>query len=254
MKIELIPSSVGETFCGQFCMNALVNDTVSIDAGSVGFLWPLARQKLVRDVFLSHSHIDHIASLPLFLDNVYCPGQSSVSVFAGAETQTSLRRHIFNDEIWPDFVRLSKEESPFLELKTIHDGVPVILERLKVTPIKLEHPIPTFGFVVEDEQCAVAFVSDTRPSEQLKETLNQIRHLRAVFLEVSFPNSHRWLAEKAGHMCTDEFGKMIEQINEDVAVIAFHIKPTFHAAICAEISEFTRSNLSVATTDTVYSF
>jgi cAMP phosphodiesterase len=119
MKIELVPSTVGEPVAKQFCIASLINDAIAIDAGTIGMLWPFERQQKIEHVFLSHSHIDHIASLPLFLDSIYRPGPTCPSVYACPATIKCLREDIFNDRLWPDFIRLSKEESPFLKLQTL---------------------------------------------------------------------------------------------------------------------------------------
>jgi glyoxylase-like metal-dependent hydrolase (beta-lactamase superfamily II) len=119
MRVELLPSSVGASGMLQFSQSVLINDYTAIDAGSVGCLVPLERQQLIRDVFLSHSHLDHIGSLPFFLDNVYRPVPECPRILASAATFASLRSDVFNDRIWPDFVRLSREETPFLRLQEL---------------------------------------------------------------------------------------------------------------------------------------
>ncbi len=73
MRVELLPSSVPASEA-QFLVSFLIDDTVAIDAGSLGLLADLDRQRGVRHVFLTHEHVDHIASLPIFLENVYDPG------------------------------------------------------------------------------------------------------------------------------------------------------------------------------------
>ena len=66
MKVELLPSSLPPTEA-QFLVSFLVNDTVTIDAGPLGLLSDLRKQERVRHVFLTHEHIDHIATLPILL-------------------------------------------------------------------------------------------------------------------------------------------------------------------------------------------
>ena len=66
VKIQLVGSAVGRSATAQqFAMTYIVDDVVAIDAGCLGLLWPLDRQRRVEHVFLSHSHMDHVASLPL---------------------------------------------------------------------------------------------------------------------------------------------------------------------------------------------
>ena len=87
MQIELLPSNVGAVQGGssaaQFLVSFLINESVVIDAGSIGLLADLERQRQVRHVFITHEHIDHIASLPILLENVYEPGPSCSDELGG---------------------------------------------------------------------------------------------------------------------------------------------------------------------------
>lgn len=254
MKVEILPSTVGEPSPRQFCNGAVVNDVVAVDAGTLGLLWPIERQVQIQHVILSHSHLDHIASLPLFLDNVYHEGPECPTVWGSTATLETLRRHVFNDRLWPDFVRLSEEETPFLRLQTLHSEQPVRLGELTVTPVLLDHVIPTFGYVVQDGNCAVAFVSDTGPTQRVWEVLGQTPGLQAVFLEASFPNSHRPLAERSGHLCTDMFAAQTTALEESVRIIACHLKPGHFETIAAELALLNRPHLEVGVPGRVYDF
>ena len=254
MKIELLPSTVGQDAGKQFCIGALVNDSVAIDAGTIGILWPFERQLKIKHVFLSHSHVDHIATLPLFLDNIYSPGTDCPSVYACEETEKCLRDDVFNDRLWPDFVRLSEEETPFLKLKTLRSEVPVVLSDLAVNPIPLNHIVPTMGFVVTESNSAVAFVSDTNRTERVWEVLSETDHLKAVFLECSFPNSHRRLADKSGHLCPELFEDYAKTLPDAVSVIAMHLKPCFFEEIAAELHDLDLVNVEIGVPGKSYSF
>jgi cAMP phosphodiesterase len=254
MKIELLPSTVGETAARQFCIGAIVNGTIAVDAGTLGLLWPLERQCRVRTIFLSHSHLDHIATLPLFLVNVYNETLDCPTVYASEATLQSLQQDVFNNRLWPDFVKLSKEETPFLELQTLVSEDTVDLPGLTVTPIALDHIIPTLGFILQDEASAVAFVSDTNSTDRVWEVLAKTERLRAVFLEASFPNSERWLAEKSGHLCSEMFASELTKLDDSVRVIACHLKPSHFDTIASELSALDRPNLEIGVPGREYNF
>ncbi|MEZ6061582.1 MAG: 3',5'-cyclic-nucleotide phosphodiesterase [Planctomycetaceae bacterium] len=254
MKIELVQSTVGEPVTRQFCIAAVVNDSIAVDAGTIGLLWPMKRQLQIRHVFLSHSHIDHVASLPLFLDNVYEPGPDCPTVYSCPATQECLRRDVFNDRLWPDFIRLSEEESPFLKLRTLQAEVPVELPGLTVTPVPLDHIVPTMGFLLQEPDCSVAIVFDTSPTQRVWEVLAAAPNLRAVFLEASFPNSHRWLAHKSGHLCPEQFQQELRKLPPSVRVVACHLKPRFFDEIARELQALGRENLEVGVPGAEYVF
>jgi cAMP phosphodiesterase len=255
MKVELLPSTFGGPSAMQFCMSLLINDEVALDAGTLGFLWPVERQRRVQHVFLSHSHADHIASLPMFLDNVYEPTESCPQIHAGPETIDCLQKNIFNDVYWPDFIRLSGEENPFLSLRELTSETPVCLPcGITVTPVLLSHIIPTFGFIVEDSCVAVAFVSDTGPTEQVWKLLRLQPRLAAVFLECSFPNSLEWLAWKSGHLCPRLFAEELRKFHSSVPLLAYHLKPAFQRQIAMELEALQRQGMQLAVSGHAYEF
>ena len=119
MKITLVESSVGHGPRQQILASYIVNDSIVIDAGSIGFVSPLDVQKRVKHVFISHSHTDHLASLPIFIDNVYVPSPECPMVYGNADVLDCLQKHVFNERIWPDMIRLSGEETPFLKMRAL---------------------------------------------------------------------------------------------------------------------------------------
>lgn len=234
MKIRTLGSSIdGSPFT--FAASYVIDDCLSIDAGSIG-LSALSIQRQVQDVIVSHPHLDHIASLPLFIDNVYQPGPECVRVHGSAQVIDVLKQHFFNDVVWPDVVRLSQAESPFVEFCTLEPEKPVKIGRLTITPIALTHVVPTFGFVIEDGRSTVAFVSDTGPTERIWELLNERPKLEAVFLECAFPNSMQWLADKACHLTPQQFFGELDKLKHDPRRIVIHVKPAFQDAVVSELA------------------
>lgn len=92
----------------------LVNHNILIDAGTgVGDL-TLEEMRQIDHVFLTHSHLDHIAALPLMLDAVSSLRSQPVQVHALAATIAALQAHVFNNIVWPDFSCVPSAQSPFL--------------------------------------------------------------------------------------------------------------------------------------------
>lgn len=256
MKVHIVPSSVGESSRHQILATYLINDRVAIDAGVLGLLSPLAAQRRVRHVFLSHSHLDHLATLPIFIDNVYVHGPDCPTVWGNPQVLEALQRDFFNDRIWPDMIRLSGEESPFLRLETLSAEQPIEVEGLRITPIELKHVVPAFGFLVEElaTQVAVLIVSDTGPTERIWEIADQTPGLKGIFLEASFPNSMRWLADKAAHLTPELFRNELAKLKRPVPVHVIHVKLAFEAEILNELRALQLPNLVLAEPGTTVEF
>ena len=255
MKIQLVGSAVGRIASAQqFAMTYVIDGVVAIDAGCLGLLWPLDQQRRVEHVFLSHSHMDHVASLPLYVENVYQYGPACPTIYANPETLSSLQSDLFNDRVWPDMIRLATEETPFMNFVPLEAERSVSVGPLTITPVPLDHIVPTLGFLVDDGTTAVAFVSDTAPTQRIWELANATPHLKAVFLEACFPNRMEWLAEKSAHLTTRLFADEYRKLNQPLPVIVVHIKAAFREEILNELAELNLPQMRIGSPEGVYEF
>ena len=234
MKIKVVGSSVDGNPC-QFSASYVINDHVAIDAGPLGFM-SIEAQKRVKHVFISHCHLDHIGSLPIFIDNVYEHGPDCVNVYGSSSVIECLQKSFFNEHVWPDVLRLSQEESPFLRFVPLENLVPIQVNGITVTPVELDHVVPTLGFLIDDGDSAVVVVSDTSPTQQVWELANQSARLKCVLLEAAFPNSMAWLAEKAKHLTPELMYQEYRKLEATVLLIVVHIKPAFYEAVISELT------------------
>jgi ribonuclease BN (tRNA processing enzyme) len=239
----------------QYCSSAVLNDTVAIDAGCLGFAGSAQEQTAVRHVLISHTHIDHVASLPIFVENVYEGKKVCVTLYGSAAVLDSCQRDLFNDRIWPDFFTLSKNrDTPFVKTVPFEAGQTIELEGLKITAVALDHVVPTVGFVVEDAHSAVAFVSDTAPTEEIWQVAAARPNLKAVFLEATFPNNLAWLADVAKHLTPALMAAEVKKLARPVRVIIVHIKARFQTQVIAELKALNLPGLEIGQFAVPYSF
>ena len=251
MQVELLPSSIPASDA-QFLVSFLVDGEVAIDAGSVGLLTDLGRQERVRHVFITHEHVDHIASLPILLENVYQPGPECVELLAAADVLDFLHRDVFNGRVWPDFFALSAGEDRFVRGTPLDPRVPVVRAGKTFTPVPVAHGCETLGLLVDDGRTAVAFPSDTGPTEEFWEVAVGCGRLRAVFLEASFPAAHGDLARRTGHHSTASFAAEVRKLPSDVRVIVVHRKARYAAEIAREIAALGLPNVELVRPGFVY--
>jgi ribonuclease BN (tRNA processing enzyme) len=256
VKIELLPSSVSDSADGpsQYLTSYIVNDVIAIDAGSLGIFKSPKDQSRIKHVFLSHSHIDHVATLPLFVDNVYTGTSDCVTVHAGREVTECLKRDVFNDRVWPDFIGMSEGAAPFFKLASLESSIPVFVDGLKITPIHVDHIVETFGFVIEDPVATVIVVSDTGPTDEIWNCANTAPNLKAVFLEAAFPNSLADVAFAAKHLTPALFAREAMKLKRAASLIAVHIKPRFRDQILRELRELSLEHLEIGEAGKVYQF
>lgn len=253
MRVELLPSSIPASEA-QFLVSFLVNGTVAVDGGAIGLLADLERQRSIRHVFVTHEHLDHVATLPIFLENVYEPGPESVEILASPEVLEFLHGDFFNGRVWPDFFALSRPDDPFLTTAELAPLVPVRRAGLTVTPVPVAHGVDTLGLIVDDGSAAVAFPSDTGPTEEFWRQLADVPRLKAVFLEVSFPDSQADLARLTGHHCPTSFAAEIRKLPRAVRWIVVHRKARFAAEIARELAALGLQNVELVRPGMVYEF
>jgi len=254
MKVQLLGSSVRNPAAHQYVTSFLINQSVAIDAGCVGFHGTPQEQEAIRHIFLTHSHSDHTASLPFFIENAWTPSEECPQIYGNPETLDSVQRHIFNDVMWPDFVALSKSTPPFLRLCPLQPEVEVEVDGLRIIPVLVNHVVPTFGYVIADDRCAIIIAGDTGPTARLWEVAHQTAGLRAVFLEACFPNSMKRLAEVSCHLTPEMFGREVAKMPSGVRVVAVHLKVRYREEVTQELNALGLSNLEIGLCEKEYDF
>jgi ribonuclease BN (tRNA processing enzyme) len=224
MKIKVL-GCYGGNVPGHGMTSFLVNGTVALDAGSISDALSLEDQEKVKDIFISHSHLDHTASLPFIIDNNFSAPGFSLRIYAIKEVIASMKNHLFNNHTWPDFTCLPNNLTPVLKLMTIEEDVPVEVNGLKIRAVRVSHTVPTTGFIVDDGKGVLGFTSDTGPTKRFWDVVNGIRRLKAVITEVSFPNELQNIADVSGHLTPQSLGAEVKKLKRDVPIYLYGRKP-----------------------------
>ena len=160
MKLRVLGCSGG--IGGNFRTTSLLLDhDVLIDAGTgLGDL-SLAEMSVIDHVFITHSHLDHIACLPLLVDSVGFMRDRPIVIHATAETLEILQQHVFNWEIWPDFAEIPNLTQPIMRYEEIRLGEMVDIGGRKLTPLPVNHVVPAVGFWIDSGKASLVFSGDT---------------------------------------------------------------------------------------------
>ena len=254
MNIQMVPFAVGGMEPDHFLTSYLVNGTVAIDAGSVGFFGSAFDQARIKHVFITHSHVDHVASLPILVENAYEGKLDCIKVYGSEHVLDSVQRDLFNDCLWPAFVKLSRPEAPFLKMLPLPERQTVEVEGLRITPIPVDHVVPTCGMLVEEGDSAILISSDTGPTQEIWDVANRTPNLKAVFLEATFPNNMKWLADLSKHLTPATFGDELAKLRKPCDVVAVHIKARFRAKVVEELTEMHLPNFTIGKAGQVFTY
>jgi len=199
---------------------------VLVDAGTVGGALSVADQVEIQHALISHAHLDHTAGLAFLTDTLaMIAPDRQVTVSSIAPVIEALRVHAFNDALWPNFTTIPSESSPVLALRTLVDETEQRVGDLWVTPVPVEHTVPTTGYIVHDGETGFLYSGDTGPTKRLWQVARDMRCLRALIVETAFPNRLDALARRSGHLTPEMLRREIDKMPPDVPIWIFHIKP-----------------------------
>jgi cAMP phosphodiesterase len=232
----------------------LINDRIALDAGSQASALTPDQQAQVDTVLISHAHIDHIHTLPFFVENLLRVVEEPVRVLASPEAIRTMREHIFNWQVWPDFTLLPSPEAPTMRFEELFDENPVEVHGVRFTPIRTTHSVHTQGFLIEDGDAAVLWSSDTGPTTRLWEVANQCPNLRAAFIEVSFPNALQAIADSSLHLTPQTLVEEVEKLERTVSVLLHHVKPRLIDEVHREVRDLARPDFDFLEQGKTYEF
>lgn len=202
----------------------LLDEDILIDAGTgVGDLSLDALRK-IDHVFVTHAHLDHIAFIPFLVDTIGGQRSQPLIVHALPATLDSLRQHIFNWHIWPDFTKIPDATHPYLRLEPFSIGTTVILDGRRITPLPTNHTVPSAGFWLDSGQTSLAFTGDTTTHDPFWEAINQIDNLRYLIIESAFSNANRDIAIRSKHLCPALLVEELKKLQRDADIYITHLR------------------------------
>lgn len=224
----------------------LINDSVMVDAGTVGAALRLAEQKRIRHILLSHLHFDHIQGLPTLADNLVDDVVEPVVLASTAQVVDGLQAHIFNDQVYPNFLKLPTPTRPVFVCRTLEAGKENEIAGLRVTPIAVNHLVPTVGFLIREGTSALLYSGDTHTTEAIWKAAAREPGLKAAFIETSFPDEMGELAVVSKHLTPALFAREFKKIGRpDLPVYIYHLKPRFREEIIRQLAKHNIPNLTV---------
>lgn len=215
----------------------LVDSDILIDAGSgVGDL-TLAELSQIDYVFVTHSHLDHVTSIPFLVDTVGGMRSRPITVYATRATIEILRNHLFNWAIWPDFTEIPSPSAAFMRYEEIELGRPVVLGGRTITAIPARHTVPAVGYHLDSGSASLVFTGDTGANDALWQVVNRIANLKFLIIETAFSNKERQLAEMSRHLCPATLGEELAKLERPAEIYITHLKPGEIEPTMLEIEE-----------------
>lgn len=234
----------------------MIDNTFLIDAGSVASSLTPQRQGMIEDIFVTHPHIDHIKDICFLVENTFYPERAVINVRSTPHILDSIHSHIFNDVIWPDFSKIyvDKQNQKAL-IKFIPIEKSTVHRNLTITYFRVNHPGNAIGYMLDDGNKQIIFSGDTGPTDEMWQIADQCKNLKAIFTEISFPNSYDWLARVSGHYTTQQLLDDLNKLkNKTVPLYIAHFKPRFFEELMDEFHRLAPSRMHLLHQDDEFDF
>jgi len=258
VKIQLLPSTFdaqGHATLEQRLTCFLIDDCVAVDAGSIAIALTEDQRSKVHDIIITHPHMDHIACLPIFIDDLYPTLRQPMRVHATQEVIELLERDVFNWNVYPRFSDLKNDYGPVMEYVPIPPSGEFSVAHLKVVAVPVNHIVPTVGLLVSDGKSNVALSSDTAETDAFWKVINETKQLDALLIEASFPDELANLAEVSRHFTPSSLSKELKKLTHNgTDILAVHLKATHRDTIVDQLNALKIPKLSVMNPGEIYSW
>lgn len=247
MKFRVLGCSGGQ-LPGYNLSSFLIDDSLLIDAGSTTAALTLAAQQKIRNILVTHIHLDHVMALGTLADNLYGKCKIPVNVWSVGRVIDGLAKSFFNSQVWPDFTRITgpTQRVPVLKLRRLPEGKAAKVGRHAITAIGVDHVVPTIALFVDAKNTTLLLVGDTGPTEKVWSFARKHQNLGSLVIETSFPNRLQDVADVSRHLTpqtlTHELAKLAMQ---SPRILITHLKPEFRAEIIAELHKLKGRRLRI---------
>ena len=236
MELRVLGASGGVTKEGATTA-FLLDQRVLLDGGTgVGSL-DLTEMEQIEALLLTHAHLDHIAGAALMLASVIDRRTAPLTIYAPIEVLDTLKAHIFNWQVWPDFSVLPSDDRAVLQYQPISPAEVFELNGLSVEAVPLSHTVPSFAYLIEREGKAFCFCGDTGPTEKLWQRINERGDIEQLFIELSYPADEAEIAKVSGHYDLASLAQDLRKLEQPLTVQLMHAKPGYEQQLIEAVKE-----------------
>lgn len=254
----MLPSTIdenGQASARQHLMTIVVDDRVAIDAGCLAFSCTNVQRENVRDIVLTHTHLDHVAGLPMFVDDLFSSLRSPIRIHATPGMIEILERDLFNWAIYPRFSELSNDRGPVLEYRDFQRGGSFDVQHLSIRSVGVNHEVNACGYIVSDGKVSVAISGDMSETDAFWDVCNETADLAAIFVECAFPDEMDKLAATSCHLTPKRLKSQIAKLkNDKCSIYAINLKPNYREQVVAGLENAHIPRLEILDVGRVYEF
>lgn len=213
-----------------------VDQDILLDAGTGITSLDIDQLAAVDHVFLTHSHLDHVAGLALLVDAVQGRRNAPVTVYATQKVIEALKKYLFNWVLWPDFATIPTPEQPAMRWQVIEHEQTINLDGRLITPLPVNHTVGSSAYWVRGKNKGFLFTGDMSSTPELWPRIAQEKQLGKVIIDCSFTNADRELADRSLHFCPQTLLDEIRSVPQAIEFLIYHLKPGQEEQIMEELA------------------
>jgi ribonuclease BN (tRNA processing enzyme) len=247
LKFRVLGCSGGQ-LPGYNLSSFLIDDSLLLDAGSTTAALSLPAQQKITNILVTHIHLDHVMALGTLADNLYGKCKVPINVWSVRRIIDGLANSFFNNQVWPDFTRITgpTQPVPVLRLRCMPEAKATSVDDHDITAIGVDHVVPTLAFLIESKNRTLLHVGDTGPTKKVWSFARKHQNLGALVIEASFPNRLQDVADASRHLTPQTLGHELDKLAmKSPQILVTHLKPEFRREIISDLRKLKGHRLRV---------
>lgn len=235
MKLQVLGCAGGIGGREPLTTSLLVDHDILLDAGTGLASLDIEQLALIDHVFITHCHLDHVAGLALLLDAVQGRRNGPVTVHATEKVIDTLKKHLFNWALWPDFASIPNAQTPALRWEALQTGAALDVGGRMISAHAVNHTAGSVGYRVHNDRSGFLFTGDMASTPELWTMLAHDSKVAKVIVDCSFHNADMALADLSMHFCPRSLIADIAAVPQSVEFLIYHLKPGHEDRIMQEL-------------------
>ena len=256
MKVEILGCSGG--LCKGHDTTCLrVNSSILLDAGTGAGNLAIPEAVKIKDILISHSHLDHVSSICFLSDQDIETRSQPTRIYCLPETSNALTSDLVNGQLWPEIEKVIINGVNMVEFVPIQPFERIVIGECEFTPLPVEHAVPTVGYCLHGKDADMVFISDMISAPQeVYDWLRSRKRVKYFITEAAFPDRLAKIAHISKHMTPAMMAESCRHLADlpGIEFYATHIKPIYMEEVIAELEKIDDLQMKILRQGDIFEF